>query len=145
MSVGPSPVNPIRKGEEAMRMLFLGFMLLLVLALAGCGGEAAPASGGGDAAAGEKVYNEVAAPTCGSCHSLEPGVNLVGPSLAGIGAEAASRQSGVSAEDYLLKSLTQPDAFVVSGYTAGLMPGTYGTQLSAEQLDDLVAYLLSLK
>jgi hypothetical protein len=53
--------------------------------------------------------------------------------------------SGVSAAEYLRRSVTDPNADVVEGYVANVMPATYGTQLSEEQLNDLVAYLLTLK
>jgi nitric oxide reductase subunit C len=128
-----------------MRKITILLLLALVLSLAACGGDSAPAGGGGDAAAGERVYNEVAAPACGTCHSLEPGTVLVGPSLANIGAEAGSRVSGQSAEEYLGASITDPGDYVVEGYGANLMPGTYGSQLTQQQIDDLVAYMLSLK
>jgi mono/diheme cytochrome c family protein len=122
-------------------------VLILVVSLAACGGESAPAGSAGtaDAAAGEKVFAEVSAPACSSCHSLEPDVTLVGPSLAKVGAQAGARVSGESAEDYLRKAVVEPNAFVVEGFTSNLMPGTYATQLSEQQIDDLVAYMLTLK
>jgi mono/diheme cytochrome c family protein len=127
-----------------MRTLSLSLLLILALGLTACGGgDAAPAAG--DPVAGEKVYNEVAAPACITCHSLEPGVDLVGPSSANIGAEAGSRVSGQSAEDYLRESIVDPNAYVVEGYAQGLMPGTYRSQLTDQQVSDLVAYLLTLK
>ena len=130
-----------------MRKLAILLVLVLVLALVACGGEAeAPAStSGGDAAAGQAVYAEMAAPACSTCHSLEPGVTLVGPSLANIGAEAGTRVSGVSAADYLRQSITEPNAFVVDGFASGLMTDSYGTQLTEKQIKDLVAYMLTLK
>ena len=130
-----------------MRTLVFLLMIALVLGLAACGGdaEAPAATGGGDAAAGEVVFVETAVPACNTCHSLEPGVTLVGPSLATIGAEAGSRISGVSAADYLRQSITDPDSFVVEGFASGLMTQNYQTQLTEEQIEDLVAYMLTLK
>ena len=131
-----------------MRKLAFLLILVLVLGLAACGGEAeAPAAtaAGGDAAAGEVVFTQAAVPACNTCHSLEPGVTLVGPSLATIGAEAGSRVSGASAADYVRKSITAPDSFVVEGFASGLMTAGYETQLTEEQIDDLVAYMLTLK
>ena len=125
-------------------VIFPVLVLVLVLSLAACGGGSAPAVSG-DATAGQKVYSGEAAPACSSCHSLEPGTTIVGPSLATIGAEAGSRQSGQSASDYLHQSIVEPDAYVVEGFAAGLMPGTYGGALSEQQIADLVAYLLTLK
>jgi nitric oxide reductase subunit C len=125
---------------------FAVFMVLLVLvALAACGGEPAPSGSAGNAAEGEKVYTGVAAPACNTCHSLEEGVALAGPSLAGIGAQAGSRVSGMAADDYLVQSVRQPDAHIVAGFGSGIMPGTYGSQLSEQQVKDLVAYLMTLR
>jgi mono/diheme cytochrome c family protein len=39
----------------------------------------------------------------------------------------------------------EPNAYLVEGFGQGLMPAGYGDELSEEQLNDLVAYLLSLK
>jgi hypothetical protein len=103
---------------------------------------------GGDPAAGEKLLNETRGGTgtgCRICHSLQPGVKLVGPSLAGIGTQAATRVPYLSAEAYLRQSLTEPDAFVVEGYRRGQMPPDYLARLNLDQLEDLVAYLLTLR
>jgi hypothetical protein len=53
--------------------------------------------------------------------------------------------SGLSGEEYLRQAVTEPGAYVVEGFAAGIMPATYGSQLTAQQVDDLVAYMLSLK
>ena len=82
---------------------------------------------------------------CRLCHSLEPGVRLVGPSLANIGNEAATRVPGMSAEEYIRESIVNPDAYVVPGYPAGQMPPNYREFLSEEDIQDLVAFLLTLK
>jgi cytochrome c2 len=127
-----------------MKKLTLLLLLLLVLSLAACaGGEEKAAAG--DAAAGEKVFNEVAAPACNTCHSLEPGGAGVGPSLAGIGAEAGSRGAGMSAEGFLRQAITDPSADIAEGFAANVMPATYGSQLTEQQVADLVAYLMTLK
>jgi len=128
------------------KALFL-LVLVLVLGLAACGGEEGPAGGSvaGDAAAGEKVFNEVAAPACNTCHSLEADQVLVGPSLAGIGSVAGSREAGKSAADYLRESIADPNGYVVDGFSANLMPATYGGQLTEQQIEDLVAYMMTLK
>ena len=133
-----------------MKKLVFLLTLVLMLSLVACGGESAPADssetgGGGDAAAGEKVFNEVAAPACNSCHSLEAGVVILGPSLATIGAEAGSRVSGQSAEEYLRIAIVDPNAEVVEGFAANLMTSNYGSQLTEQQIQDLVAYMMTLK
>ncbi len=81
---------------------------------------------------------------CRLCHSLEPGVRLVGPSLAGVATRAAQRVPGLSAEEYLYQSIVDPDAYVVPGYPAGTMPPDAQERLTEEQIQDLVAFLLTL-
>ncbi len=80
---------------------------------------------------------------CVTCHSLEPGVQLVGPSLAGIATTAAQRVEGMSAEEYIRQSITDPNAYTVEGFAEGLMPAY--SDLSPEQIDALVAFLMTLK
>jgi mono/diheme cytochrome c family protein len=127
-----------------MRKLVVFFTLVLMLGLAACGGGDSAAPAEGDPQAGETVYTEVASPTCDSCHSLQAGEAIFGPSLAGVAAQAGQEVSGQSAEAYLRESIVDPDAHVVEGFAAGIMPSTYGTQLSDEQITDLVAYLMTL-
>ena len=88
---------------------------------------------------------------CKACHSLLPGQILVGPSLAGIGTLAASREPGKSAEDYIRESIQNPNAYLVSDSPAYLtngkstMPAGLGNSLTDQDLADLIAYLASLK
>jgi hypothetical protein len=81
---------------------------------------------------------------CVVCHSLNPGEDLVGPSLAGIGTSAANRVSGLSAEEYIRQSIVEPDAYTVEGFPAGQMLQDYEERLTPEELDALVTYLLTL-
>lgn len=127
-----------------MRKLVVSLALVLLLGLVACGGDDGAAPAGGDAQAGETVFAQVASPTCSSCHSVRAGETIVGPSLAGIAGQAGKRVSGQSAEAYLRESVVEPDAYVVEGFQAGIMPSTYGTQLSEEQISDLVAYMMTL-
>jgi cytochrome c oxidase subunit 2 len=142
-----------------MRKITLTILLLLLLSfgLAACGGgdEPAASSGGetssvGDAANGERLFNQTligtaSAPGCITCHSLEPGVMLVGPSQSDVGARAATAVAGLSAEEYLRQSIVEPNAHIVEGYTEGVMHQTYGTELTNTQINDLVAFMLTLK
>lgn len=127
------------------RLLFVVSLVLLLL-LAACGGEAAQPAGEtrqGDALIGEQVFATGASPACRSCHSLEPGQRLAGPSLAGIATRATA--SGKSADDFLRQEIVSPNAVIAQGFAANMMPATYGSQLTQQQLDDLVAYLLTLE
>jgi mono/diheme cytochrome c family protein/ferredoxin len=103
---------------------------------------------GSDSAAGERLYNETSLGTnasCRICHSLDPGENLVGPSFYGIATRAAERIPGLSAEEYLRQSILYPDAYVVEGFPSGLMVPNFGDTLTDAQIDDLVAFLMTLK
>ena len=96
-------------------------------------------------------------PGCAACHSIAPGVNIVGPTLAGIPATAAARIASPEykgkakdAAGYIRESIVDPNAYVLTGptYSAGghsLMPGDYGSTLKPEQIDQIVAYLLTLR
>jgi nitric oxide reductase subunit C len=107
-------------------------------------------------AVGENVFRS-ASPACVACHSVSPGVNLAGPSLAGVSARTqallASPAYTGHAKDvagYLRESILTPSAHRVPGdmYSANgvsFMPSTYGKELKPEQVDALVAYLSSLK
>ena len=81
---------------------------------------------------------------CAQCHQLEDAGVLTmgaGPSLNGIGDRAANREGYDSAEDYLLTSIINPNAFIVEGYPANLMPQNFADQMTPEQLDTMAAYL----
>ncbi len=135
--------------------LFAVVVLALSLLLTACGGgdDTSTASGGdviGDAARGESLYKGItigaaSAPGCISCHSLDPGVVLVGPSHDGMGTRAETAVAGKSAEEYLKESIIEPDAEITDGFTAGVMYQNYGTDLSDQEVADLVAFLMTLK
>ena len=114
--------------------------ILAMAASLACAPEPAATDAG---ARGRQVYQRNG---CGTCH--EPGLgNLfraVGPPLDHIGTVAASRRSGLSAEDYLRQSIVDPGAFVVPGYPDS-MPRGLQDRLSGEDLAALVSYLSSLR
>jgi cytochrome c2 len=87
---------------------------------------------------GKKVFEQ----NCGACHSLIADDTIVGPSLHGIASRAATQVAGQDAERYLYASILKPEEFLVEGYD-NLMPSSLGKQLSGEELDAVVAYLLT--
>lgn len=95
---------------------------------------APPPPPAGNPQAGKAVFD---ANGCGSCHTFSPaGSNgTVGPDLDNAlkGKDAA----------FIHQSIVDPNAVIASGYSAGIMPQTFGQQLSPKQLDDLVAFLQS--
>ncbi|MBX3066630.1 MAG: c-type cytochrome [Anaerolineae bacterium] len=100
-------------------------------------------TGGGDASAGMQVFTALGG--CSSCHDTSAGITIVGPTLKGIAARAAERKPEMTAEQYLHESIVDPNAFVVQGFAQGLMPTTFKSTLSEKQINDVVAYLMTLK
>lgn len=98
----------------------------------------------GDRASGALLYQESInrAPTCISCHVLE-GTNRATPSLIGYGAIAGERVEGLSAEEYSFWSIVDVGRHITPGY-ANVMYHTYADKLTAQQIADLIAYILSL-
>jgi cytochrome c551/c552 len=135
-----------------MREFKLLVLLGLLFGLAACGSgtasESGTGAGAGDPEAGEALYAQQligTQPGCMTCHSLEPDVVMVGPSLSTIGSVAGSRVSGLSAEEYLRQSILEPDAYLVEGFGAGLMPASLAGELTEQQVSDIVAYMLLLR
>ena len=119
-------------------IFILSALLLASVLLAACGSG----DSGGDPAvdAGKKLFAESVVGTqagCITCHSLDEGVVIVGPSMAGIGSRSDS--AGIR------ESILDPNATLVEGFPADTMPNVWGDELSGEQIDQLVAYLLTLK
>jgi cytochrome c oxidase subunit 2 len=75
-----------------------------------------------------------AATSCGACHTLsDAGTSgSTGPDL---DANLQGRD-----EEYIRRSIVEPDAEIAQGYNGGIMP-SYRQSLSQEQLDALVSYL----
>ena len=107
-------------------------------------------------ALGENVFR-TAVPGCVACHSLAPGADGAGPSLAGVATRAEllvgepdySGQA-TDVEGYLRESIVEPSAHLNVGgmYSANgmsFMPNTYGDSLSEEEIEQLVAFLATLK
>ena len=127
----------------------LALLIIAGVLLAGCGA-------GGDPEAGERLYTSFTigradAPGCITCHSLVPGEIKVGPSHAGVARRAAEviRQadytgSATTAEGYLRESILEPDAYVEVGFAPGVMYQAYSQTLTEGELEDLVAFLLTL-
>lgn len=70
-----------------------------------------------------------------ACHTLKAAnaIGTVGPDLnkALPGKDAA----------FIHTSIVDPNAYIAPGYSKGIMPATFGTQLSSKQIDDLVAFV----
>jgi len=101
------------------------------------GGGPATAS---PAAAGEKLFQDLA---CNTCHQQGP--QSRGPALAGIFGKAVELQGGGTVtvdESYVRESIVNPQAKIVAGYQP-IMP-TFQGLVTEEQLLQLIAYVRSL-
>jgi mono/diheme cytochrome c family protein len=88
----------------------------------------------GNAAAGRTVFEGQG---CGSCHTFAPAgsTGTVGPNL---GEVLAGKDAAL-----IRQSIVDPNAEIAQGFSPNVMPQTYGDQLSPQQIDDLVAFLMS--
>jgi cytochrome c oxidase subunit II len=102
--------------------------------------------GGGAGGGGPSGKQLFASNGCGGCHALtDAGTSAdVGPKLDDLAADAAKfgKQRNESAKDYVRESIADPRAFAVPGYPKNVMPTTFGKDLSKQQVDALVDYLL---
>jgi mono/diheme cytochrome c family protein len=88
---------------------------------------------------GEQIFT---AGGCAGCHQLsKAGANgNIGPSLNDL-AEAARGLGQGPPQQYVQKSILDPDAYVVKGFPRGVMPSFEG-KLTDKQVKALVSYLL---
>jgi cytochrome c553 len=130
----------------SLRILIFGLSIALLAACGSVGGAA------GDPARGKQLFDGTIAmaseraPTCATCHAIAPDQDSgSGQSLSNIGNRAGASVPGQSAEEYLRTAITNPDAFLSGGYQEGIMYRDYAQALTAQQINDLVAYMLTLK
>lgn len=123
------------------KWLWLGF----VLGLAGCGTAVAIPIPTPTFSPQLKMGQTAFMQNCGSCHSVADQSIIVGPSLAGVATRAGGRVPNQDAAAYLLNSILRPSDYVVDGFQDGLMPNSFGKKLTGEELDAVVAYLLTMQ
>jgi cytochrome c2 len=100
----------------------------------------------GDPLKGKQLFNAfqpAAGIACITCHRVDSEERLVGPGLLDVGHRVERRMPDMSTVEYLHQSIVNPSAYVVEGY-ADLMPKNWGNIFSEAQIDDLIAYLLTL-
>lgn len=98
----------------------------------------------GDAQDGAKVFNQ----DCAVCHSVSPGENIVGPSLAGVVGRKAGQIKGFDYSDANRKSGLTWDASTLDTYLTnprGLVPGTKMTFPGIKDPADRAAVIAYLK
>lgn len=107
-------------------------------------------------AKGERLF-QTASPACNACHSTSPGADMAGPSMSGLTTRAEEvlasedyQGDATDVEGYIHESIVAPSAHLVPGamYSAdgtSFMPMGYEDSLSEDEVDQLVAYLMSIK
>ena len=82
---------------------------------------------------------------CATCHYVDKEDQLIGPGLLNVSTRAETRVEGESAYDYLHTSIVNPSAYVVKNYPDKLMPQIYKDVWTEEEINDIIAYLFTLK
>lgn len=126
---------------KALKMVLLSLGILCFSVA--CGGEPTPVPTptlSPQVQQGKQVFVR----ECGACHSFSADTVIVGPSLDGIGARASERIAEQDAQTYLLMSILRPDAYLVEGFE-DKMPANFGKKLTGEEVDAIVAYLLTIR
>jgi cytochrome c oxidase subunit 2 len=105
-------------------------------AAGGGGGGATGGGGGGEegaqAASGEELFTSAG---CAGCHTL-----AAAGSTAKVGPDLGKLENADAA--FVRKSIVDPNAEIEQGYKPDVMPKNFSEQLSKEELDALVKYLL---
>lgn len=118
------------------------FIILAAALMAACSTNAAPPTPTFTPL--EQIGQGVYALRCAQCHALTPDTVVIGPSLAGVATRAASRVPGLDAQAYIEESILTPKAYLVDGFP-DTMPTNFAKELTSEEFQGIVAYLLTLK
>ncbi len=100
-----------------------------------CGGEAIRESG-------ENLFYQYG---CNTCHQLDAAGQLAGgqgPSLNNLAGHAGDIPGYDSPEAYVVASIVNPNAYIVDGYPANLMPQNFADRMTPDEINLLSAYLL---
>lgn len=96
------------------------------------------------------LFIKAGCPVCHAIPGIEGADGRIGPKLV-LGttgpqrlADPRYRGRARTVRDYIVESVLEPGAYVVSGYPDRTMPGWYGQKLSAGAMDRMAAYLEAL-
>jgi mono/diheme cytochrome c family protein len=85
---------------------------------------------------------------CSSCHTLADAgsTGTIGPNLnerlrSDCESPASKPLRGATLKQCIQTAITDPYKYIPSGYSAGIMPSTFGHTLSSKQIEAIVAYL----
>lgn len=85
---------------------------------------------------------------CIGCHNLDlpqddANIGPLGPNLGNLDETAPNRIVGIDADQYVNQSITAPNDYIVAGYNSGIMPQNLAEQMSDEEIQGLVTWLLA--
>ena len=90
---------------------------------------------------GQRVFDSY----CSRCHSTSEDTIVVGPSLAGIATQGEKRMKDMDAEMYIRNSIMDPNGYTVEGFPEGAMPASLKDEMEKEDMEAVIAYLLTLE
>lgn len=105
---------------------------------------------GGGAAYGQVLFFTMqpkAGFACATCHYPDSNNRLIGPGLRNLRERVTEYGLDESVESYLLRAILDPEDFITPAdppFASNLMPKNYGEIFSDAELNDLIAYLLTL-
>jgi cytochrome c oxidase subunit 2 len=106
-------------------------------------------SSGASAAEGKAIFT--GAGTCSACHTLAAAgaTGTIGPNLTQrLASDCATAQSqkirGATLAKCVYTAITNPYAYIPTGYKAGIMPSTFAKSLTPTQIQSLVDFLTSV-
>jgi cytochrome c oxidase subunit 2 len=112
------------------------------------GSSSSSASSSPSAAAGKTVFTETASPTCATCHTLAAAgaTGAVGPDLdtrlrSDCATAASKRIRGATLQKCIYTAITNPYAYIPTGYQKGIMPSNFASSLTGAQIQSLVTFL----
>ncbi len=145
------PISETRSQTRTLGSIVLVFLVTLagLIALAASFPQFEIPRPGGETEAGTpeergKALFQNPAIGCNRCHIIGDRGGNLGPNLSQISGRAGTRKPGMSAEEYLRESITDPSAYVVKDY-APLMGADFVKKLSETQINEIVAYMLTLQ
>ena len=135
-------------------VLFVGMLVMLMLTACNDSREAGAQKPSlpepesiGNPTAGQEIFTSWhgEAPACSSCHTVDGSPSPVGPSLQHIASRAGMQVEGLDAVAYLRQSIVDPEAYRAESATGAQMYQRFDEALTKKEINDLIAYLLTLE
>lgn len=81
---------------------------------------------------------------CASCHSLEPNIIIVGPSLWAVVDRTIEQFPDTAPEEYIRNSILYPSDYIVDGFQ-DIMQKNFAEVLTSDEISSLVNFIMSLR